>query len=411
MPRLHLAAAVGLSLVLSGCDWMIDVDPEPDIIYLIPEKFSGWMCVDFDVKSAPALPREGKALVVRPRPGQIIETADPHDSVWHGEVWIEAGSERRRMPAAVRPGEVSSGEVMSATGPNEPFQRVCRFVGTIDQRDAAGNPPGLDYGWFKTRPVPASERAALVALFEATEGHNWTHKVGWLGPPGTECNWHGVDCDSKFSEETTNVTSIDLFQNNLRGVVPEAFGDLPHLTSLGVYGNELAGTLPASLIRRWLSGDLELTAIDGSLLTDIGEVDLEYVPTFSLCARRRIVLRPEGKASMYQERCRSLLSFDWRPYCEIKQGWFYNQDFGRLAHTIEQSSYFSLKPTYSRSVTHSAFEITRVTRNGKTHQVSDYASSGPQELWTVRQAITGLADSVHWEDTRTMPACPAAGGL
>jgi len=50
--------------------------------------------------------------------------------------------------------------------------------------------------------VPASERAALVAFFESTGGPEWTHKVGWLGPPGTECNWHGVDCASKYSEPT-----------------------------------------------------------------------------------------------------------------------------------------------------------------------------------------------------------------
>ena len=398
MSRSKIAAAAAIAMTFSGCGWL--VDPEPDIIYLVPEHFSGWMCVDFDVKSAPPLPREGKALVVRPQGGETIETSDPHDSVWHGEVWIEVGSARHAPPKDVR-----SGLTMSATGPNEPFQRVCRFVGTIDQQDAAGNPPGLDYGWFATRPVPAAERAALVAFFESTGGPEWTHKVGWLGPPGTECNWHGVNCASKYSEPTTNVTGLDLFDNNLRGNVPEAFGELPHLESLSLDADDaLMGKLPPPLLRRWLSGDLEVLTGPGSLFTDITAIEIDS-SEFSWCGRGRVILRPDGSASSIGERCGQLFPPVWRPHCEQKEGWFYYQDFARLAHTIEQSSYFSLKPEYRRDVTHAALEIIRVTRNGTTHQVSDYASAGPQELWTIRQATQGVSDSVRWTDTQTQPAC------
>jgi len=46
-----------------------------------------------------------------------------------------------------------------------------------------------------------------------------------------------------------------------------------------------------------------------------------------------------------------------------------------------------------------------VTRNGTTHQISDYASGGPQELWTIDQAIQGVCDSVRWTDSKTQPAC------
>ena len=45
-------------------------------VYVVPEHFDGWMCVDFDVKAAPPLPREQKALVVRPRPGVVLEPSD-----------------------------------------------------------------------------------------------------------------------------------------------------------------------------------------------------------------------------------------------------------------------------------------------------------------------------------------------
>lgn len=55
-----------------------------------------------------------------------------------------------------------------------------------------------------------------------------------------------------------------------------------------------------------------------------------------------------------------------------------------------------------------SLEITRVTRNGRTHQVSDYGSAGPQELWTIRQAIHDVGNKVRWTETKTQPECPAA---
>lgn len=145
----------------------------------------------------------------------------------------------------------------------------------------------------------------------------------------------------------------------------------------------------------------------GSLFTDISEIEIDS-SDFSWCGGRRIVLRPDGSASSIADRCWRLVPLSLQKQCELKTGWFFYQDFARLAHTIEQSSYFSLKAQYGRQVTHGSLEITRVTRNGRTHQVSDYASAAPQDLWTIRQAIHGVANNVRWTDTTTQPECPAA---
>jgi len=119
-------------------------------------------------------------------------------------------------------------------------------------------------------------------------------------------------------------------------------------------------------------------------------------------------VRADRTASGFAERCLSFLSFWGGTGCDVKEGWIEADNFARLAHTIEQSSYFSLKPEYRRDATHAAFDITRVTRNGRTHQVSDYAAAGPQELQTIRQAIVSVRDSVWWTDSSTRPSCPAA---
>ncbi len=163
--------------------------------------------------------------------------------------------------------------------------------------------------------------------------------------------------------------------------------------------------MPAPLIRRWLAGDLEVLG-GTSLFTEITEAGLEYDAPDSACDNYRVVLRADGTASRFGARCRGLFPLQAVTGCEAKHGWVYVQDFARLALIVEQSSYFSLKPEYLRSVTHSAFEITHVTRHGKTHRVSDYASAGPQELWAIRRAISGVVNRVHWQETRIQPACP-----
>ena len=40
--------------------------------------------------------------------------------------------------------------------------------------------------------VPQIERDALVALYNSTDGANWTDNTGWNGSAGGECDWKGV---------------------------------------------------------------------------------------------------------------------------------------------------------------------------------------------------------------------------
>jgi|GEM_PF-3837564 len=106
---------------------------------------------------------------------------------------------------------------------------------------------GLMFVWLAAAlamgAVPPAERAALVALYEATNGPDWIHQDGWLGPPGTECDWHGVTCD----KSQTHVTIIRLTSNQLRGPLPDEIGQLTFLETLDLQINELAGTLPRNM--------------------------------------------------------------------------------------------------------------------------------------------------------------------
>ena len=106
------------------------------------------------------------------------------------------------------------------------------------------------------------DRAVLISLYDATDGANWTDNDNWLHPPvdvftftEQELNaWHGVTVSDGC------VVGLDLSQNNLRGALPEALGDLSCMEQLRLQGNSLMDTIPSSLGR--------LDSLRGLLLHD-----------------------------------------------------------------------------------------------------------------------------------------------
>lgn len=97
--------------------------------------------------------------------------------------------------------------------------------------------------------IPQAECEALVALYQSTDGPNWTNSTGWLQTE-TPCDWFGVGCGGG------SVRLLALRNNDLAGTIPAQLADLSQLRSLIVVSNELTGPLPSEL------GNLtELTAL------------------------------------------------------------------------------------------------------------------------------------------------------
>jgi len=54
-----------------------------------------------------------------------------------------------------------------------------------------------------TAQIPSEERAALIALYNATDGANWNDNSGWqLATLDTECTWTGITCAGGHVSET-----------------------------------------------------------------------------------------------------------------------------------------------------------------------------------------------------------------
>ena len=116
--------------------------------------------------------------------------------------------------------------------------------------------------------VRAQDKAALVALYNATDGASWARNDNWLSeaPLG---QWYGVTTD-----QSGHVIGLGLDFNNLRGKIPEELGNLVSLTHLGLVGNRLTGEIPSELGRLSNLEVLGLSAnpLSGAIPPELGNL-------------------------------------------------------------------------------------------------------------------------------------------
>ena len=117
---------------------------------------------------------------------------------------------------------------------------------------AAGTP-------IPTTTPATTERGALVALYEATDGANWVENGNWLTDEPL-ATWHGVVTDS-----SGGVTELDLSANGLKGTIPN-LSALSDLSVLDLGQNALTGSIPdLSALTELTQLDLGLNDLSGSI--------------------------------------------------------------------------------------------------------------------------------------------------
>ena len=113
-----------------------------------------------------------------------------------------------------------------------------------------------------------TDRATLVALYDATDGPNWTNNANWSSDAPLS-DWYGVDTDGNG-----RVSELNLFGNGLKGPLPPELGNLSSVRRLNLNLNELTGPIPdtfsalASLESLLLGGN----ALTGPIPSSLGDL-------------------------------------------------------------------------------------------------------------------------------------------
>ncbi len=113
-----------------------------------------------------------------------------------------------------------------------------------------------------------TDREALTALYNATDGPNWLRNENWLSDaPMSE--WSGVTTGSNG-----RVARLALQLNELSGELPPELGSLANLTELHLDGNDLTGNIPPELgnLANLTEMHLDGNYLNGKILPELGNL-------------------------------------------------------------------------------------------------------------------------------------------
>ena len=116
--------------------------------------------------------------------------------------------------------------------------------------------------------APPSDRDALLALYDATGGPDWTESQNWLTEAALG-EWHGIETDSEG-----RVTALRLQNNGLAGRIPAELAHLSALRELSIWNNNLSGTIPPELgnLRNLTNLTLWNSGLSGTIPPELGNL-------------------------------------------------------------------------------------------------------------------------------------------
>jgi Leucine-rich repeat (LRR) protein len=134
--------------------------------------------------------------------------------------------------------------------------------------------------------IPQLECEALVALYQSTNGPNWSINTGWL-ETNTPCSWYGVGCQPGtvsviYLGQVCDKSGDNCESINLQGSIPPEFGNLTNLTLLFLDNNQLSGLPPeignlTNLTLLYLDNN-QLSGLPPEIgnLSNLGALDLSF---------------------------------------------------------------------------------------------------------------------------------------
>lgn len=183
--------------------------------------------------------------------------------------------------------------------------------------------------------VVQQEKEALIALYEATGGENWTDNTNWCSDKPLE-EWYGVGFWGG------HVRYLSLGSNNLSGQIPEQLAELPALYYLNLSFNQLSGTIP-SFIGNLTS--LEYLDLSDNELTGnlpVSMAALNSLENINLCGNRLNGVIPD-----------EIVACDWWNRLGYNTV-IYQKGGNRLSFSMYESSDYSMDGTIFTLQRHTA---------------------------------------------------------
>ena len=176
----------------------------------------------------------------------------------------EVGTDAVRGLAAGR----ASAESIDLAGPSDAgtyYYSAC--VDAVTGESDTGNNCSAAVSITVAAVIPTDDRAALVALYEATDGLNWTNKENWLSATPLD-EWYGV------TVANGRVEWLELRSNQLTGSIPSELGNLTNLEILSLGQNQLTGPIPSGLgnLTSLLSLELIQNQLTGPIPSELGNL-------------------------------------------------------------------------------------------------------------------------------------------
>ena len=104
----------------------------------------------------------------------------------------------------------------------------------------AGRVYTIDLTGTETEDIQKVQREALIAFYNATDGDHWKNNTNWCSDKPLD-EWYGVSASDGY------VSSLDLWDNGLKGEIPAEITQLTHLGYLDLQLNSLSGEIPQDI--------------------------------------------------------------------------------------------------------------------------------------------------------------------
>jgi len=128
----------------------------------------------------------------------------------------------------------------------------------------------LNATWLRIATAQTSpleqDSLALSALYNSTDGQNWTNNANWL--TGLLNSWYGI---TAYKVSGIWKVLVQLADNNLCGTIPTEIGDMINLFDLDLSENNLTGPIPTTLsqLNNLRTLHLENNQLSGSISPDL----------------------------------------------------------------------------------------------------------------------------------------------